>query len=81
MERKLDKQELINIFKEAERYEQDVAIELTIPNCVATEVIIVKNANLRNKLQYYLDNYDEVLKLKRCELIQIINVNLIKWCD
>lgn len=81
MERKLNKQELIDAFKKAEEYEQDVAVELTVPNCIATEIIIVKNANLKNKLQYYLDNYDEELKLKRCSLIQIINVDLMKWCD
>ena len=81
MDRKITKEELKQTFKEAEVYEQDVAVELTVPGCVDTEIIIVKNANLDNKLQYYLNNYDEELKLKRCNDIQIINLELMKWCE
>lgn len=79
MDRKLNKKELIKIFKEAEQYEQDIAVELTVPGCIETEVIIVKHANIEKKLQYYIDNYDDELKLKRCNEIRILNLELMKW--
>ena len=61
------------MFKIAKTYNSDICIELTIPGREAHEFIIVLNANLDYKLDYYNTNYDENLVLNRCSDIKIVN--------
>ena len=53
----MNKEKLKEIFEIAQKYNKDVAIELTIPTREDTEIIIVKFGNLDYKLDYYLKNY------------------------
>ena len=62
----MDKEELKKVFEQAKKDKLDVAVVLTVPTRKDREIIIVKHGNLEYKLQYYLDNYDDELKLKRC---------------
>lgn len=71
--------ELEEIFAEAKENGKDVAVELTVPNCNETEIIIVKNDNIDYKLIYYINNYTENLELVRCREIKIISAKIIKW--
>lgn len=75
----MDIEKLKEIFELAKGKNKDVAIELTVPTRTATEIIIVKNDNLDYKLDYYLNNYDENLVLKRCADIKILNAKIIKF--
>lgn len=68
----MNKEELKAVFQQAKEDKLDVAVVLTVPTRKDREIIIVKNGNLDYKLQYYLDNYDEELRLKRCSDIQIL---------
>jgi len=68
----MNKQELEEIFKKANKDECDVALELTVPQQEATEIIIVKYANLLYKLDYYHKNYNDNLELERCTDIKIL---------
>lgn len=68
----LDKLE--KIFNEAKIRHLDIALELTVPTCNDTEIIIVKNANLDYKLDYYKQNYNEDLELKRFTEIKILGI-------
>lgn len=71
--------DLEQIFAEAKETNKDVAIELTVPQRLATEVIIVKNDNIDYKLMYYINNYTENLELVRCRDIKILKAKIIKW--
>ena len=68
----MDKKSLKQVFENAKKDKLDVAVILTVPSRKDREIIIVKNGNLEYKLKYYLDNYDDELKLKRCSDIQIL---------
>ena len=63
-------------FEEAKSKNLDVALELTVPTCEATEIIDVKNANLDYKLNYYKESYNEDLELKRFTEIKILNIKV-----
>lgn len=63
-------------FEEAKNNNLDIALELTVPTCEATEIIIVKNANLDYKLNYYKESYNENLELKRFSEIKILNIKV-----
>ena len=63
-------------FEEAKSKNLDVALELTVPTCKATEIIVVKNANLDYKLNYYKESYNEDLELKRFTEIKILNIKV-----
>ena len=65
---------LISLFEKAKYDSLDVALELTIPTCEDTEIIIVKNANLDYKLNYYKESYNENLELKRFPEIKILSI-------
>lgn len=65
---------LISLFEKAKYDSLDIALELTVPTCEDTEIIIVKNANLDYKLNYYKESYNEDLELKRCTEIKILKV-------
>ena len=75
----MDQDKLREIFEEAKREGKDVAIELTVPTREETEVIIVKNANLDYKLDYYKNNYDYTCTLNRCRDIYIVDAKVIKF--
>lgn len=78
--RLLDNQDkLRKIFGEAKEKGKDVAIELTVPNRQATEIIIVKHDNLEYKLDYYRKNYTEDLVLNRCADIKILNAKVVNF--
>lgn len=65
--------ELESKFLNAQDNGLDIALELTVPGREATEIIIVKHANLQYKLDYYKNNYTEDLVLHRCTDIKILN--------
>ena len=68
----MTKEELKEIFEFAKIDKLDVVLELTVPTRNEPEIIIVKNGNLDYKLQYYIENYDDELRLKRCPEIRIL---------
>lgn len=53
------KQGLINIFNEAKEAGKDIGVEVTIPGQDTTEVIINRNENIDNKLEFYKKAYDD----------------------
>lgn len=65
---------LISLFEKAKHDSLDIALELTVPTCEDTEIIIVKNANLDYKLNYYKESYNEDLELKRFPEIKILSI-------
>ena len=65
---------LISLFEKAKYDSLDIALELTVPTCEDTEIIIVKNANLDYKLNYYKESYNENLELKRFPEIKILSI-------
>ena len=65
---------LISLFEKAKYDSLDIALELTVPTCKDTEIIIVKNANLDYKLNYYKESYNENLELKRFPEIKILSI-------
>lgn len=67
---------LEKVFEEAKNNNLDIALELTVPTCEATEIIIVKNENLDYKLNYYKESYNENLELKRFSEIKILNIKV-----
>lgn len=69
----MNKDKLKEIFEIAKKDKLDVAIVLTVPSRKEREIIIVKHGNLDYKLKYYLEKYDDELKLKTCPEIQIIS--------
>ena len=75
----MNKEKLKEIFEIAKESKKDVAIELTVPTRIATEIIIVKNDNLDYKLGYYLNNYNDNLELIRCADIKILSAELVEW--
>ena len=65
---------LISLFEKAKYDSLDIALELTVPTCEDTEIIIVKNTNLDYKLNYYKESYNENLELKRFPEIKILSI-------
>lgn len=72
----LTMQQLENLFKIAKQEDKDIILELTVPSCEASEFIIVKNANLDYKLNYYKQAYNENLELVRNNEIKILSMKL-----
>lgn len=70
---------LKNIFMEAKNNKCDICVEVTIPGQNDTEYIINKNASIDNKLDYYLNTYDEDLKHKKNKDIMIVNAFAIDF--
>lgn len=68
----MTKKELAIIFMDAKNNKADVGVEITIPGQKDTEFIINKNASVDNKLDYYLQTYDDELKHSRNPEIQIV---------
>lgn len=55
----MDKQELINVFNKAKESGKDIGVEVTIPGQDTTEIIINRNENIDNKLEFYKKAYDD----------------------
>lgn len=75
----MDLREFEEIFDYAKLAGLDVAIELTVPTRNETEIIIVKHDNLKYKLDYYKNNYNENLELIRCTDVKVLNAKAIKF--
>ena len=58
---------------------RDIALELTVPERNATEIIIVKNENIDYKMDYYCKNYNEKLELNRCKEVKILSAEIIMY--
>lgn len=67
-------EELKDIFYEASRgHAQSVAVEMTIPNVDATEFIINRYKNIKNKIKFYERTFDQDLVNKKAPGIRIIS--------
>lgn len=75
----MNKDILKEIFATAKENKLDVAVELTLPERVEPEVIIVKNSNLDYKLDYYLNTYDDELRHRANSNIQMIDAYQIDF--
>lgn len=72
-------QDLIDISIKAKECNRDIALELTVPGQIATEIIIVKNENIDYKMDYYCKNYNENLELNRCKEVKILSAEIIMY--
>ena len=72
----MDKQNLVDTFNKAKEQKKDIAIWVTVPTRNKPEIIIVDRHNLQYKLDYYLNAYDEQLKLKTFSEIRILDVKI-----
>ena len=73
------KQKLIDAFNRAiDNNYKFIVLDLTVPNSDVYETIIVRNPNFKNKLEYYINAYDDNLVLKTCKDIEIRKVNATK---
>ncbi len=74
----MKKFELVNMFISAMENDYNyIAVYVKVKNSKSFEIIINKKSNFKSKLQYYVDAYDDDLKLKTCNDIQILNVKKI----
>ena len=73
------KQKLIDTFNNAiDNNYRFIILDLKIPNSDVYESIIVRNPNFKNKLEYYINSYDDNLVLKTCKDIEIRKVTAAK---
>ena len=73
------KQNLIDTFNNAiNNNYRFIILDLKIPNSDVYESIIVRNPNFKNKLEYYINAYDDNLVLKTCKDIEIRKVTAAK---
>ena len=79
--KKLTKEHLIRTFEEAKLNNQSVCVEVTIPGQNDTEYIINKNASIDNKLEYYLNTYNDNLEHKKNNEVKIISVYAIDFVE
>ena len=80
----MDRECLISIFDTAKLTKMDIAIEVTIPGQETTEVIINRNENLDNKLEFYKKAYDENGVHCMNKEVRIVNawcINFFKYYD
>ena len=75
----MKKEELINVFSKAKENKTDIAVEVTIPGQETTEVIINRNENLDNKLEFYKKVYDEECVHCMNKEVRIVNASCIKF--
>lgn len=78
-QRELDKTELKKFFNNAIKTNRDVCIELRNPICDSTEFVITKCEDLKSKLKYYFDNFDDELCYKLDKRIKVCNVLLLNF--
>lgn len=75
----LDKSELENFFKNAIKTGRDVCMEIQSPEGDFTEFVVTKNEDLKEKLKYYLKNFDDNLCLKENKKVKIIEIILFNF--
>ena len=75
----MNKEKLKQVFNKAEEDKMDIAIELILPERKEPEIIIVKNSNLRYKLEYYENTYDDELRHMLNSNIKIRDVYVIDF--
>lgn len=51
----------------------ELVVEVTVPNCPETELIINPKANFEGKKQYYSKAYNDDLELNTFNQIKIVN--------
>ena len=73
------KQELINIFNEVKEAGKDIGVEVTIPGQDTTEIIINRNENIDNKLEFYKKAYDDNCVHCMNNQVKIINAFAIEF--
>ena len=71
--------DLTDLAIKAKECNRDIALELTVPEKNATEIIIVKNENIDYKMDYYCKNYNEKLELNRCKDVKILSAEIVLW--
>ena len=72
------KQKLIDAFNRSiDNNYKFIVLDLTVPNSDVYETIIVRNPNFKNKLEYYINAYDDNLVLKTCKDIEIRKVTAV----
>lgn len=75
MEFKLNYQSLINMELGAKTFKaRYFAIAVSIPNLEKPEIIVNPLENIEEKMNYYLSNYDDELKLIHNPAIQIVGI-------
>lgn len=72
----MNREALINIFDTAIETKMDIAVEVTVPGQITTEVIITRAENLENKLSFYKKAYDEHGVHCMNKEVKIVNA----WC-
>lgn len=72
----MKRNDLTHIFDTAKLTGQDIAVEVTIPGQETTEVIVNRNENLDNKLEFYKKAYDENCVHCMNKEVRIVNA----WC-
>lgn len=74
----MKKYELVNIFVSAIQEEYNyIAVYVQVKYSSKPEIIINSTSNFKEKLEYYVNAYDDDLKLKTCNDIYILNVKKI----
>lgn len=72
----MKRENLISIFDTAKETGMDIAVEVTIPGQETTEVIVNRNENLDNKLEFYTKAYDEECVHCMNKAVRIVDA----WC-
>mgnify|MGYP000538860997 CR=1 FL=1 len=73
----MNKKELQDMFELARKRDEHILMYIDIEDYEALEMIIVDNKNFDKKLDYIDNAYDEGLKLKSNEDIQILDLDLV----
>ena len=72
----MKRNDLTHIFDTAKLTGMDIAVEVTVPGQETTEVIVNRNENLDNKLEFYKKAYDENCVHCMNKEVRIVNA----WC-
>ncbi|WP_206460420.1 hypothetical protein [Anaerovorax sp. IOR16] len=59
--------------QEFDKDHNDVVVEVTVPNCPRTELIINPKENFKGKKEYYDKAYNDDLELKSFDQIKIVS--------
>lgn len=74
----MKKFELVNVFISAiEDNYNYIAVYVQVKNSTMPEIIINGRSNFKSKLEYYINAYDDDLRLKTCNDIKILKVKKI----
>ena len=70
----MTKEEFIDTVNEIKKNKQDLCVAVTVPGQKSPEYIINKNKNIKNKLAYYCNNYDDDMQHKMNPAVKIVRV-------